>query len=347
MKNNLVKALALSGVALSMLSCGGKASSNGASGDVRMGLAIYKYDDTFMSGMRREFETFANEAKVKLTSADGQNSQAMQNDQIDSFIVQGEKAIIVNPVDRTASGTLIEKSKIANIPMVFINREPYPEDMAKWEKVYYVGARAADSGRMGAEIIHDYFKANPAADKNGDGKIQYVVLMGEPGHQDAMERTSAVESYFSSSEIKGEQVKKEYANWDRIKGQEVTSAFIAAYGENIEAVLANNDDMALGAIEALKGAGYFGEDKKFMPVVGVDASAPALDAMASGTLLGSSLNDAKNQSKAAFEIALAMANGVAPSTTVVKLTSQKGDAAGNYAWIPYQKVTQDNYKTFK
>jgi methyl-galactoside transport system substrate-binding protein len=125
--------------------------------------------------------------------------------------------------------------------------------------------------------------------------------------------------------------------WDRVKGQEKMAAFLAAHGDKIEVVFANNDDMALGAIEALKAAGYF-KDGKFMPVVGVDATAPALKALEEGTLLGTVLNDAKNQGKATFNLALVLAKGETPN----KDNAGYEITDGKYVWVPYKKITKDN-----
>ena len=139
-----------------------------------------------------------------------------------------------------------------------------------------------------------------------------------------------------------EKVAEDTAMWDRVKGQEKMAAFLAANGDKIEAVLANNDDMALGAIEALKAAGYFTGDK-YMPVVGVDATAPALQALEQGTMLGTVLNDAENQGKAAVTLASLLAKGEAISKDSVgfEITDNQ------YVWIPYQKVTKDNAADFK
>lgn len=111
--------------------------------------------------------------------------RVLANDRIDLFITKRVDALAINPVDRAAAGVIIDKAKRANIPVVFFNREPFADDMQKWDKVYYVGARAEESGTMSGEIIAEYWKTHPEADKNKDGVLQYVLLMGEPGHQDA------------------------------------------------------------------------------------------------------------------------------------------------------------------
>lgn len=308
-------------------------------GQPKIGVAVYKFDDTFMSYVRNSIEENAKD-KAALSLADSQNAQPTQNDQVDQFLTKAMKAIAINPVDRTAATTIIGKAKAKNVPVVFFNREPLAEDMAKWEKVYYVGAKAEQSGTMEGEIVVDYFKANPTADKNKDGIIQYIMLKGEPGHQDAELRTEFSIKAIVAAGMKVEKLAEDTAYWDRPKAVEKMKAFLAKFGDKIEVVLCNNDDMALGAIEALRQEGYF-TGTKFMPVVGVDATPPALLALEQGTLLGTVLNDAKNQGKATFDLTYALAMGKDPKTAGWEITD------GKYVWVPYQKVTKDNYKNFK
>jgi methyl-galactoside transport system substrate-binding protein len=258
------------------------------------------------------------------------------------FLLKGVSSLAINPVDRTAAVFIIDKAMAKGIPVVFFNREPLPEDMAKYDKVYYVGAKAEESGTMSGQIIADYFTAHKEADKNGDGIIQYVMLKGEPGHQDAELRTEYSIKAIEAAGFKVEKVAEDTAMWDRVKGQDKMAAFLAAHGDKIEAVLANNDDMALGAIEALKAAGYFSEGK-FMPVVGVDATAPALAALKEGTLLGTVLNDAVNQGKATLLLAAILGTG--EKITAGNFPYEITD--GKYVWIPYQKVTLQNAADFE
>ena len=149
-----------------------------------IGCAIYKFDDTFMTSVRNSILATA-EGRAQVDMVDSQNSQAFQNDRVDMFITKGVDALAINPVDRAAAGVIIQKAMQANTPVVFFNREPFEDDMAMWDKVYYVGAKAEESGTISGQLIVDYWLANPDADKNGDGVLQYVMLKGEPGHQDA------------------------------------------------------------------------------------------------------------------------------------------------------------------
>ena len=337
---------AMTGCSSSSSDSGSGDSAQGSSEatDVLIGSAIYKFDDTFMTGVRTAMENQAKDQGAKIELVDSQNKQPTQNEQVDTFITKGVNSLAINAVDRTAAGPIIEKAKAAGLPIVFLNREPEEVDMQSYDKVWYVGAKAEQSGTQSGEIIVDYFKANPEADKNGDGTIQYVMLQGEPGHQDATLRTEYSVKAIEDGGFKTEKLAADTAMWNKAQATDLMKAFITAQGlDKIEAVLCNNDDMALGAIEALKSEGYNkGDASKYIPVVGVDATAPALEAMKDGSLLGTVLNDADNQGKATVNVAIAAAQGkeINKDTVGYEVTD------GKYIWIDYVKVTQDNYQDY-
>jgi methyl-galactoside transport system substrate-binding protein len=314
----------------------------------KIGVAIYKFDDTFMSYVRNKIEAAAKD-KIEISVQDSQYDQPKQNDQVDQFLTQGSTALAINLVDPSAVSVILDKAKAKKVPLVLFNREPDAADMAKWDKVYYVGAKAQQSGTMEGEIVAEYWKAHPEADLNKDGKIQYVMLMGDPSNTDAKFRTEFSIKALEDAGIQVEKLAEDTAMWDRVKAQEKMAAFLTANKGKIEVVFANNDDMALGAIEALKAAGYF-KGGKFMPVVGVDATPPALDALEQGTLLGTVLNDAEKQGQATYDLAYALATGAKEiKSDVAPLAKADGtvDPAGKYIWVPYVKVTKDNFKDFK
>lgn len=306
-----------------------------ASGDMPMvGATIYKYDDNFMSFVRRSLEKEA-EGKVMLEVVDSQNDQGKQQEQIDNFLSKGSKALAINLVNQQAAANVIEKIKGDNIPVVFFNREPSLDDLNSYEHAYYVGTTSSESGIMQGEIVAESWKANPTWDKNGDGKIQYVLLKGEAGHPDAEARTEYVVKAINDAGIETEELALEVANWDTTQAKEKMDAWLAKHGENIEYVIANNDGMALGAITALQAKGYFTDDK-FMPVVGVDAIPDALAKIKEGTLVGSVLNDAANQGKATMDLTINLANGKDP------LEGTEWELTDKAVRVPYVKITMDN-----
>jgi methyl-galactoside transport system substrate-binding protein len=320
-------------VVLSAVVFAGGGSQN--SGLPQIGVAIYKFDDTFMSYVRN---AIANNAKEKavITTVDSQNAQPTQNDQVDQFITKKMKSIAINPVDRTAAGAIIGKAKAANVPVVFFNREPFADDMKSWDKVYYIGAKAEESGTMQGQIAAEWWIAN----KGKDTVLRYIMLKGEPGHQDAELRTEFSIKAVQAAGIKVELLAEDTAMWDRPRAVEKMDAFWARFGDQIDMVFCNNDDMALGVIESLRKVGFF-SGGRYLPVVGVDATAPALQALSEGTLLGTVLNDAQNQGKATFDIAYALATNANPASAGWTITD------GKYVWVPYQKVTRDNYRQFQ
>ncbi|CAM3646681.1 galactose ABC transporter substrate-binding protein [Cohnella lubricantis] len=305
-------------------------------GEPTIGVAIFRFADTFMTA-EREAISEAAEGLVNVDIVDSKNSQPKQNDIVDGFISKQYAAMAINPVDRTAAGVIIDKAKAAKVPVVFMNREPPADDMRKWDRIYYVGAKAEQSGTMEGELLADYWKSHPEADKNKDGVIQYVMLKGEPGHQDAELRTKFSVQALEDAGLQVEKLAEDTGMFDREKARAKMAAFYSAHGDKIEAVLANNDDMALGAIDALKDEGYF-KYNKYMPVVGVDATAPALEALAEGTLLGTVINDAKAQGEATLSLANVLARGGTPS----KENTGYDITDGKYVWIPYKKITKSN-----
>ena len=162
---------------------------------VRIGVALYQQDDTFLSTIVQNLEQQAKERetadrKLNLNIADGRGSQAAQNEQIERFLKQGYDVVCVNIVDRTAAAVLIDKARASNVPLIFFNREPVEEDLMRWDKVFYVGSDAEQSGLLQGGIVRDVWKADRGLiDRNGDGRLQYVMLEGEPGHQDTLLRT--------------------------------------------------------------------------------------------------------------------------------------------------------------
>lgn len=339
MKKSLF-AVAVAGLtALALMSCGPATPAK-----PKIGATIYKFDDTFMSYVRNEIEAGAagvGKDKLDLSVQDGQGDQAKQNDVIDLFLTQGSTALALNLVEPASAKVVLDKAAAKKVPVVLFNREPADLDLAQFPGVYYVGAKAQESGTMEGQIVADYWKANPAADKNKDGKLQYVMLIGDPANTDAKYRTEYSIKAVEAAGIKTEALASDTAMWQRGEAQNKVQAWLAKFGDKIEVVFANNDDMALGAIEALKAAGYFA-GKKSIAVVGVDATPPALDALKAGTLLGTVLNDAKNQGKATFELAYSLAQGKEAATTVGALADKDGNAdpKGHYIWVPYVKVTK-------
>ena len=244
---------------------------------------------------------------VMVTVRDAVGSQRTQNDQVKEMIDEGCNILCINLVDRTDPSEIIDSAKEKNIPIIFFNREPVAEDMMQWDKLYYVGAKARQSGQMQGEIAADLILNDKSIDKNHDGKIQYVVLEGEMGHQDAIVRTdSSVETILAKG-IKMEKLSYEIANWKRAQAQNRMEQLIRQYGNTIELVLSNNDDMALGALDSYRIMGYTKDNMPMM--LGVDGMQEALEAVKDGRLTGTVYNDKEGQAKMMAAIVFASVSG--------------------------------------
>jgi methyl-galactoside transport system substrate-binding protein len=301
-----------------------------------IGVAVFRFDNEYLSLIREAMSAAAEAKGATLDIVDGQNSQPAQNEQIDLFISKAVPAMAVNQVDRELANVTLDKAKAASIPVVFFNKEPLPEVLQAWDKAYYVGAKAEESGIMQGQLVIDYWNAHPEADKNGDGVLQYVMLSGPADHQDAQIRTTESVKAINAAGIETQELAAQIGDWNRALAIEQMGAIYAQHGDAIEFVLANNDNMAIGAVEALKANGYFGDTGRWMPVVGVDATEPALESMRAGELYGTVLNDAVNQATATFNLACVLAGGGTPTE---ENTGYAID--GQYVWVPYVPVGPD------
>ncbi len=265
-------------------------------------------DDNFMASVRRAIEAEADKAdNVRLLMNDSQNDQSKQNDQVDVMLAKGVDALAINLVDPAAAPVIIQKAKMDDVPIVFYNKEPTPEALVSYEHAYYVGTDSKESGIIQGELIAEHWVKNPDWDLNKDGVIQFVLLKGEPGHPDAEARTSYVISTLNDKGYKTQELHMDTAMWDTAMAKDKVDAWISGpNADKIEVVIANNDAMAMGAIESLKAA-----DKSTVPVFGVDALTEALALIKGGEMQGTVLNDANNQAKAAFELANNLAKGKA------------------------------------
>lgn len=343
MKKKLLAMLMASVMALGLVACGGSdAPATDETGDdtaalPKVGVLIYKYDDTYISTVRNALEG-ALDGKAEVIMQDGKGDQATQNDQLDVMIEKQVDVLCVNMVDAKAASGVVDKAKEAGIPVVFFNREPDAETIKTYEKAVFIGTNAADAGKMQGDIIKDLFDANPDFDLNGDGAVQYVMFQGEPDNPEAIARTlysveQAVENGVVMDQIGVTQV----CNWDTELAQKAMEAILAANEGKVELVIANNDGMAIGTIAALSNIGYnTGEEgAPFVPVVGVDATDAAVDAIAKGTMSATVLQDGQAMGDAIAVVALNAAAG----NDFLADTEYAFDDTGIAVRIPYAPYT--------
>jgi hypothetical protein len=273
---------------------------------IKIGLCLYRFDDTFISNVRQEIEEYAKEyekehdIKINLEVVDARDNQNTQNHQVERFVSLDYDVLLINVVDRFAASNMIETTVGANIPIVFFNRKPVDDDLNRADNIYYVGAGPKAAGIEQAKIIINAYNENPhSIDIDGDGVINYVLLEGEPSHQDSLVRTEWVIKTLQENNIPINKLSGAIGNWERAQGSALMEDFLNKYS-NIDLVISNNDDMGLGAIDAIERANNITGIK----VVGIDGTKEALEAINEGKLLGTIESDKKEYAKAVVEIAM-------------------------------------------
>ena len=315
------KILALVMALLVVLVCGVATAEQAAP---KIGIAIYQFADNFMTLYRTELVRYLTEdcgiPAENITVMDGKNDQAEQTNQIDGFIADNVDVMILNLVQSTSAATVIQKADAAGIPVVFINREPSAEDMNLSDKICYVGADARQSGTFQGEIIAE---TENHGDFNGNGVVDYVMIMGDPENVDAKYRTEFSIKALEDAGLKTKELYKQRGDWDQTKGQELAATALTQFGNDVDVIFCNNDAMALGAYQAIVDAGRtVGED---IYLVGVDALDEVQEMVKEGKITGTVLNDHIGQSHTAADAAL---------------TAAKGETLEKYYWVDYVKVTK-------
>ena len=273
---------------------------------IKIGVCLYRFDDTFISNVRQEIEEYVKEyekeygIKINLEVVDARDNQNTQNHQVERFVSLNYDVLLINVVDRFAASNMIETAVGAKIPIVFFNRKPVDDDLNRADNIYYIGAGPKSAGIEQARIIIDAYNENPhSIDINNDGVINYLLLEGEPSHQDSLLRTEWVIKTLQENNIPINKLNGAIGNWERAQGSALTEEWLNEY-KDIDLVISNNDDMALGAIDAIERANNITGIK----IVGIDGTKEALEAINAGKLLGTIESDKKEYAKAVVEIAM-------------------------------------------
>lgn len=302
----------------------------GGYADKKVGVCIYQFSDNFMTLFRTELENYLVSlgfAKDNIKIMDGQNDQATQSQQIDAFIAEGVDVLIINPVNSSSAATITDKVVGANIPLVYINREPDAAEEQRWQdngwNVTYVGCDARQSGTMQGEMIVDLGKDK--IDLNGDGKIQYIMVEGDPENVDAQYRTEFSVKALTDAGWEVECLDDQVGNWQQAEAQQIVANALGQYADKIEVVFCNNDSMALGALQAIEAAGRVVNENIYL--TGVDALSEALENVINGKMTGTVFNDHFSQSRSAADAAVRFVDG---------------ETNEYYIGCDYVKVTTDN-----
>ena len=278
-----------------------------------IGVSMARFDDNFLTVLRNGIQDHAtSKSGVSLQMEDAQNDVSKQLGHVQNFIAQGVDAIIVNPVDTDATPGITKLAVAAGVPLVYVNRMPVDNPLPA--KVSFVGSNEVDSGTLAMQEVCRLMA--------GQGNV--VVLMGELSNQAARQRTQDVHDVIVRRECAGIEIAEEQTgNWDRTQGEDLMTNWISS-GVQFDAVVSNNDEMAIGAIQALKAAGY---NMSKIIVAGIDATQDALAAMKAGDLDVTVFQNAVAQGAGAVDAALKLA---------------KGEDVKSMIWIPFELVTPAN-----
>jgi ABC-type sugar transport system substrate-binding protein len=286
----------------------------GAASAETIGVSMAYFDDNWLTNVRNAIDSEAKADGHQVQYEDAQGDIGKQLNHIQNFISSGVDVMIVNPVDTSATRMMTKLAVDAKIPLVYVSRKPDEQTLPP--NVVYVGSDETVSGQLqGAEV---------ARLLNGRGDV--VILMGELATNTATIRTEGVEKVIASHP--GMRiVRKETADFQRIPAIDVVNNLLVS-GLHFDAIAANNDEMAIGAIIALQQAG---RDPSKVVIAGIDATAEARAEMSKGTLATTVFHNAKGQGKLAVQTALKLI---------------KGEAIDSFNWVPFELVTRENYKNY-
>lgn len=272
----------------------------------QIGVLISGTSNPFFAKAYQAFQDFGHKHNIAVLNNDAQNNQEAQFAALDSMLEKGVQAVIINMVDAKQAQQVIDKLKPLKIPVVFYNRSPTQTLLFSYDKAIFLDGDAVQGGVLQGLDVLQKWKTHPQWDKNKDGVIQFAMLRGIDGNPSASARTKwSIGTMSSYPELAHptEEIANQAANFRADQAEAITQSWIDSGQINeIEVILANNDTMALGALEALKKSG------KTLPVFGIDASNDAMAKLKTGELAGTVLNDAETQAQTAMKVAINLAH---------------------------------------
>ncbi len=329
--------------------------------DLRVGVFYYNYADAYISTVRTAMDAELDALGVEYQNFDGQTNQANQMDQINTAITDGYNLLIVNIVENAspdAAQNVVDAASAQGIPVIFFNRDFDASVLQSYEDSAFVGTDPAEAGHMQGQAIGEYLVANyDAVDLNGDGEISYVMFKGQEGNPEAEYRTQyGVEDADAILEEAGKPALKFYDDsntdkylvdttgaWSAQAATDYMNTILGQYndgnGNMIELVIANNDNMAEGAIAALQTVGYNVEGgDKTIPVFGVDALASAVEKIDAGIMTGSVKQDGEAM---AATIATLVQNVIDGEALMANTEEYNVDADSAKIRVPYSMYTAE------
>lgn len=351
MKKKIFSTVLAAGVMSAMV------ASSVSAADANAGVVWYNAADTFIANATQCLNNIAAaDGTITVTTADSQNDINVQDQNVSNFYTQGVKYLVLNNINNAATDQIAATMGTEGVVGIFANTTS-PSDAAfeANENLWYVSSASTQSGENMGNALVDYFNGNENWDRNGNGKVDFILLQGMPTFSDTINRSSyslaAIEAagYELGSCIGGDDVtgvkggdsiNGVICDFQRSKAQENVEALLASYGDDIDCVIADNDDEALGAIAALQAHGYFTDESNTIPVVGVDATAAGCEAIGNGTLLETSLNNPVKLAQCIYKLMYLLENGEEVTTETIGIDGV--NVEGHRIMIDYISITADN-----
>lgn len=311
---------------------------------VKVDVLLYNFDDIFISLVKQSLENIQtkNENKIRFNFFDAKDNQSIQNETFDALLSDNINLLIVNLVDTKVEVVedFINKAKQKNIPLIFYNAEPsiITDNIKAYDKALFVTTDPKQSGILQGKIIVDEWNKNKSIiDKNRDNIMQYIMLQGEIDNTASIQRTEYSISTIENAGIKTQELALKVLNWNKELAKDAVKSLFFRYGNNIEVIIANNDAMAIGAIEALQEYGYNkGDPQKNISVFGIDAIPAARDLIKKGFMTGTVTQDTDEAAEALYAIGMNLVNNIPP----LEGTDYKFDETGIIVRLPYREYTQ-------
>jgi methyl-galactoside transport system substrate-binding protein len=318
--------------------------NDNVSNPIKVGVFLYDFNDAFFSMIKKSLEDIQKEKenKIEFTFFDAKGNQSIQNESIDNALKDDFDALIVNLVDQKVNEIQDTINKVIekNIPLI-LYADPNQELLnyiRTYKQAIFVATDIKQSGILQGKILIDLWKNNKVyIDKNKDNTLQYILFHGDIDSPEAISRTKGVISTMNEAGIKTEQLALEFCDWKEECAKNATGLLFLNFGNKIEAIIANNDSMAIGAIKTLQKYGYNKGDKtKNIPVVGIDGITEAQDLIKKGFMAGTVVQDPRDKAEVFYNAVLNMVSGKPPITN----TKYKFDETGIVVRLPYYEYSR-------
>lgn len=307
---------------------------------IRVGVFSKDFDDDYLMFLRKDFEDIQknNEGKVVFTFYDANFNQSTQNVHLENKLKEGVDLIFLDIVNVNDIGEVINKISQHNVPVVFFNREPFTMDAIKsYKKAFYVGTDSKQGGTIQGKMIVDAWNNHKELiDRNKDDTLQYIMLIGEKANKTSIDRATKSISTIQQAGIKTEKLAEPILNWNTESAKTTVGALFLRYGDKLEAIISNDDSMAIGAIAALQQYGYNSGDKsKLIPVVGLDGMPEAKELVLKGFMLGTASQGTIDMANTIYTVGMNLVYDRNP----IEGVPYKLDETGVAVLLPYAEYT--------